>query len=542
MHFIKRLPHATSLLITGLSGLLLSTFLAAFVWHKQVDAWHDRFDNGVRVRQQEITNLLSDALVALDRLGRFAEASEQVTREEFDYFTAPLLGNFTSLYMIRPVPVAGGALSGFAPAVVPRDLRAGCQAVDAALRYPVVLYKTADPGTNALGLDLRCDADRVAAMRSAGGSGRVVATRQIRRLMHDGLTMALFRPLYARSAQSDQSGRRALLGYVGAGVAMQMVLKPRLTAMQDNDNYVLSLTDADATGGLRLLSLGSDPAVASAPMAALRLDMAGRNLQLDIRPSAAFWAQRHDQTPALVWLGGVAFTLLLMAWLHSQNTRRVQAEMLAIARNDDVIDREARLTALFQHAPIAILRCDEQGTIADANPAAGRLVASEAGVLAGRQYISLFVPWAAEVFRERWQEPAWLELELAGDGGEPIPALVRTLSMRQPDGTPYAWVMIEDLRLVRHNERLKREFVATVSHELRTPLTAIKGAIELAQSGVMGTYSEEVGHLLDMAAQNTEALTRLINDLLDVERLEQGKLSLHLREQALLPLLERARR
>jgi signal transduction histidine kinase len=101
--------------------------------------------------------------------------------------------------------------------------------------------------------------------------------------------------------------------------------------------------------------------------------------------------------------------------------------------------------------------------------------------------------------------------------------------------------MLEDLRSARHSERLKREFIATISHELRTPLAALKGAVDLIRTGVLDDSPREVALLLAMAASNAETLNRLIDDLLDMERLALGKLSLVLTRQALTPLIVKAR-
>jgi len=80
----------------------------------------------------------------------------------------------------------------------------------------------------------------------------------------------------------------------------------------------------------------------------------------------------------------------------------------------------------------------------------------------------------------------------------------------------------------RHElEHMKDEFISTVSHELRTPLTSIRGALGLLSSGVLGTMSEKASHLLRIAVTNTDRLVRLINDILDLERMESGRAPLH---------------
>ena len=98
------------------------------------------------------------------------------------------------------------------------------------------------------------------------------------------------------------------------------------------------------------------------------------------------------------------------------------------------------------------------------------------------------------------------------------------------------WDITERKRL----DKIKTEFVSTVSHELRTPLTAITGALGVALSGVLSDLPEKIKQLLDIAYKNSQRLTLLINDLLDMDKLLEGKLEFHCEPQSLKPLIERA--
>ncbi len=75
-------------------------------------------------------------------------------------------------------------------------------------------------------------------------------------------------------------------------------------------------------------------------------------------------------------------------------------------------------------------------------------------------------------------------------------------------------------------DRLKSEFVATVSHELRTPMTSIRGYVDILLMGAAGALTENQTHFLDIIRSNTERLNILVTDLLDVSRLESGKITL----------------
>jgi PAS domain S-box-containing protein len=72
-------------------------------------------------------------------------------------------------------------------------------------------------------------------------------------------------------------------------------------------------------------------------------------------------------------------------------------------------------------------------------------------------------------------------------------------------------------------ERLKDEFISTVSHELRTPLTSIRGALGLLSSGMLGEVNSKAANLLRIALTNSDRLVRLINDILDLERIQSGR-------------------
>jgi len=89
-------------------------------------------------------------------------------------------------------------------------------------------------------------------------------------------------------------------------------------------------------------------------------------------------------------------------------------------------------------------------------------------------------------------------------------------------------------------ENLKNEFVSTVSHELRTPLTAIAGMLELLDAEVAGPLPGQAKEMVNVAYNNSQRLIRLINDILDIEKIEAGRMPFDLAPLALMPLLERA--
>jgi PAS domain S-box-containing protein len=92
----------------------------------------------------------------------------------------------------------------------------------------------------------------------------------------------------------------------------------------------------------------------------------------------------------------------------------------------------------------------------------------------------------------------------------------------------------------RQLDRMKDEFISTVSHELRTPLTSLRAALGLVTGGALATRPEKMQQMLEIAIGNTDRLIRLVNDILDIERISSGNAELHSAICPAAALLERA--
>jgi PAS domain S-box-containing protein len=100
--------------------------------------------------------------------------------------------------------------------------------------------------------------------------------------------------------------------------------------------------------------------------------------------------------------------------------------------------------------------------------------------------------------------------------------------------------IIRDISERKAADRMKNEFISTVSHELRTPLTSILGSLGLVKGGVAGEVSVQARAMLEIAHKNSERLVRLINDILDIEKIESGKMAFRIEPTDLMALVEHA--
>jgi len=101
--------------------------------------------------------------------------------------------------------------------------------------------------------------------------------------------------------------------------------------------------------------------------------------------------------------------------------------------------------------------------------------------------------------------------------------------LRDPSGAIHGRLFVyTDISRAKAIDRMKTEFLAIASHELRTPMTSIKGSIDLILSGFAGDISGETHELLDIAQKGCDRLVRLINDILDLSKIEAGQIKLKL--------------
>lgn len=184
---------------------------------------------------------------------------------------------------------------------------------------------------------------------------------------------------------------------------------------------------------------------------------------------------------------------------------------------------EARHRALVASLPDVVLRLDRNGVILDrsvAQFARWGLANADAASIRG-----VFDPQTVRVIRG--------QLADCLDDGElttfvhrtKIADELRDLEIRlNPVGEDEAVALVRDITERLRAERAKREFVSMVSHELRTPLTSIHGALALVAQSPAGLSADKQSDLLGVALRNSKRLTRLINDLLDVQKIEAGYL------------------
>lgn len=124
--------------------------------------------------------------------------------------------------------------------------------------------------------------------------------------------------------------------------------------------------------------------------------------------------------------------------------------------------------------------------------------------------------------------------------GSHFPAEYIATPIQEKQSITGAVITFKDISERQMMEKMKNEFISIISHELRTPLTSIYGSLKMLASGLMEQHPQKGKRLLDIASNSTERLVRLINDILDIERIESGKIQMIYQDCNIADLLNQA--
>ena len=215
---------------------------------------------------------------------------------------------------------------------------------------------------------------------------------------------------------------------------------------------------------------------------------------------------------------------------------------------EEITNKEKMTRAILETAPDAIITMDNKGKIYSFNPGAEKIFGYSAYEVIGKkvnvlmqeniaihhdQYISGFnIAKSKAVGKNR-------EMNGLKKDGSLFP-IELTINASVIDGKELFTGVLRDVTERKKTEQIKSEFIATVSHELRTPLTAIKGSLDIITNGLDLKLPEQAKLMLDIACRNVERLLTLINDILDISKLESGEINFFLEEFDMAPFIQDA--
>ena len=247
----------------------------------------------------------------------------------------------------------------------------------------------------------------------------------------------------------------------------------------------------------------------------------------------------------LVLLAGARQTILGLdnAALRRGLERRVReqtADLRRLARQTEVL-----LTSVGD----GIYGVDAEGRVTFVNPTGARLLGYPPAELTHRQAHEAFhapgedgtpFPWEgcyiAQSIRDGTVASSEQDTYVRRDGSR-VPVEITSSPLVDGERIRGAVVAFRDITQRQEVDRIKNEFLSVVSHELRTPLTSIRGSLGLLAGGALGELSPPARRMAAIALESSERLTRLINDILDMERIESGTMPMDFLEHDVADLV-----
>lgn len=244
----------------------------------------------------------------------------------------------------------------------------------------------------------------------------------------------------------------------------------------------------------------------------------------------------HSDTGVTFVIAGMVMSFLVLIWLSCNSLAKIdKARKEALAKLEQ---SERRTRMIVQQAIDAFVSVDTDGVITNWNTRAEATFGWSAEEAIGKRLADVLVPYhlrrqAAEggvaLLKKGPENLRYKPVETSAnhkDGFE-FPVELSVFPV-QVDDEHILCAFVRDITERKEMERRFKDFYSTVSHELRSPLTSIRGCLTLIKEMAEGELPESTIQMLGIADASCERLIRLINDLLDVKRIEEGKFALDL--------------
>lgn len=270
---------------------------------------------------------------------------------------------------------------------------------------------------------------------------------------------------------------------------------------------------------------------ASTSLSFLRITI-GVFLIVLLTPLAIQFLMLGDKLSVSVGVMTILFFVIVLASsmrIYKNTEQNISLRIDAYFREKALKESEEKYHLIFDSAPLGLVHYDNTGVITEFNERFINIIGEDKHNLANFSLLNdthdpNLRQAILNTLRGKFGQYEGKSNALGGDKDKDIRLYCR--GIQSEDGEILGGVSImEDITEDKRVERLKSEFVSTVSHELRTPLTAIRGAVGLLNEGVVGDLPIEARKLTEISEVNTNRLLMLIDDILDISKIELGELS-----------------
>jgi PAS domain S-box-containing protein len=541
----RRMTVGAPLIVSSL--IVVAVFVMAS--NNEQKKLNDQFKQQANMVGGAVDAGLSSVIYTLATLRGLFVASEQVTRAEFSSYIAQVIvekhgvsgfsWNKRVLHSERAAFEASMHAEGILDFYIKEKDSTGAfiSAPERAEYIAITYVEPWQENAMILGFNAASEPDREKALGRARDTGHFAMTQPLQLLQDEKMSPAIvvYYPVYKPMQLIDTVAERraSLVGYAVAIIRTDNLINAALAPLSSGD-YHLNIVDITAPENPMAFYHRGDPdipAYAHGLVLHQEIFVGGRHLLVSVSPTEKYLTEHISLQSWFVLAGGLLFCSLLGGFLLLISGRTQHISNL-------VEQRTKELAAILEHAVESILVVDERGLIQKANPAAAQLFKYRLIQFSNLDIADL-VPGLRNIFNAQGDDLTTSHLRetfgrCSDNSDVEIELSISPVAIHE---RKFFTLIIHDATAKRKVDRLKSEFISTVSHELRTPLTSIKGALSIVLSDSLGDTPPKIKDLLVIAASNADRLARLVNDILDVDKLEFGKVQLNMKPWAIYPLL-----
>ncbi|MBL6931726.1 MAG: CHASE domain-containing protein [Rhodospirillales bacterium] len=585
----------TTLQRFGPPGLVLTIgLLFSFAFFNElIDHNRGNQDEAFREAAQEriaaVGKRISSELTVLRSIVGFFQGSNYVDPQEFHTFVNTMMSSGQSFQALEWIPritadqreafIKRARDSGYSNFFI-KEKNAEGKMIPAAARneyFPVYYVEPYKGNEEAHGFDLASNQIRLAAIEQARDSGQMVVSSRINlvQMKENNAGVLVFAPIFTKDSPHETLAQRRqnlagfALGVIRvSGLISGLYSEEKSESIRRPAGIDLYVFEEDRNQGHAPLYIHSsrsrngkapDLTIDEARQGIVferPINVGGRIWTLIARPVKSDLGGNISIQNWFVLLASLLVTGLVCAYVVSVSRRARTVENMVRQRTlelneatQQAQDRESRISVVLDTVVDGIVTIDDRATIESFNPAAAtifgytveEMMGENLGLLMAEPYRSMH-----ESYAKKFQETGNISIvgrtqEIIGarKDGSTFPMEMAIGEMRIGAKRMFTGIF-RDITDRKQAEKSKADFVSTVSHELRTPLTSIKGALGLIRSNTAGELPDSLKSMFEIAYSNSDRLVRLINDILDVEKISAGKMEYQMGSLDLIDLLEQS--
>ncbi len=562
----------------ALTGIVLTILAFNTINHHERDVLYATFNIAAANRIEHIEDRINLHLSSVNVIKALFESQQTVSRDNFKKFVAPILEQNPAIRALEWIPKVSFAdrqgfeekarhdgYEGFHLTELSPDKEI-TRALERAFYFPVYYVEPYSGNERVLGFDLGSNPVRLTALETARDSGKITLSEPITLVQSGKTGILVFNPIYRGETSLDTVQQRQdnLHGYALGVIQIDKMIisanssRADITEIDDIDFYLYNSPQTQSSQLIYLYNAqtgqnGTAPQLGEADMVSSfnfkRVIPVGQDDWLIVaKPNDP---SKFSKTGWQAWLAiftGSILTCLVCLTLASNINRRAKVEKLVEIRTQELENTKNRVLSIIENTSEGVITINRMGIIETVNSATEAMFKYQRDEMIGHN-IKMLLPAT-----ERGAHDGYLaqsdrltsrvinqarDLYGCRKDGTLFP-MELVVSIMEHDGEKNYIGILHDITERKEVEKAKHEFVSTVSHELRTPVTAIKGALGLLRGGAIGDIPEKMYDMLNIAYTNSDRLVLLINDILDVEKLEAGKMDMKMMPVDMGELLKKA--